>query len=75
MGVKLGVNAWKVLEQIWIHPSITIIEMSEKIGISTTTVGNNISKLRNNSLLERIGSDKKGIWIIPELENRDKETD
>jgi len=75
LGVRLGVNAWKVLEQIWIHPKITIIEMSEKIGISTTAVENNISKLRNNNLLERIGSDKTGIWIIPELENRDRKTD
>ncbi|MCH8010448.1 MAG: winged helix-turn-helix transcriptional regulator [Candidatus Marinimicrobia bacterium] len=62
-------NAWKVLEQIWLHPKITIKEIAKNIGTSTTTVDKHIAKLKEYRVLERIGGDRGGVWIIPEIEN------
>ncbi len=68
--VRLVENAWKVLEQIWHNPKITIKEIANTIGTSTTTVDKHISKLKNNNLVERIGGDKVGVWIVPEIKNK-----
>ena len=36
--------------------------------ISTTTIDNNISFLKKNGYIERIGSNKTGYWnVIPEM--------
>ena len=43
---------------------ITIRELSEAINISTTAVENNIKKLQEKGLLERVGSDKGGHWEV-----------
>ena len=41
---------------------VTIPEISEKLGISTTAVENNIKYLKDNKLIERIGPAKGGSW-------------
>jgi len=66
LGDRLGENEWKILENIWGNPSASIPEMAEKIGISTTAIENNIKKLKEKNLLERIGSAKAGHWKIIE---------
>lgn len=38
--------------------------MAENIGISTTSVENNIKKLKEKDILERIGSARGGHWKI-----------
>ena len=38
--------------------------MAEKTGISTTTVENNIKKLKEKNILVRTGSAKTGSWEI-----------
>ena len=64
LGVKLGVNEKNILNAIQNNPTITIVEMAQKIGISTTSVENNIKKLKEKQLVSRLGSDKRGSWII-----------
>ena len=65
LDVGLVENAWKVLEQIWKQPKITINEIASNIETSTTTVDKHIAKLKHINVLERIGGDKGGVWIIP----------
>ena len=38
--------------------------MANKLGITTRTVYRSISKLTNNKIIKRIGSDKTGYWEI-----------
>ena len=64
LGKKLGENEWKILEIIWQDPNSTIPELAEAIGISTTAIENNIKKLKEKDLLERIGSAREGYWKI-----------
>ncbi len=68
-------NAWKVLEQTWYNPKITINEIASTIGTSTTTVDKHIAKLKNYNLLERIGGDRGGVWMVHEIKQENKKTD
>ena len=64
MGEKVGRNAQKILNLMLEKKDITIRELSEAINISTTAVENNIKKLQEKGLLERVGSDKGGHWEV-----------
>lgn len=44
--------------------SITLAEMSKRIGVSSKTVQRDIEKLRNDGLIERIGGRTYGEWRI-----------
>jgi len=57
-------NQMKIMDLIADNPVITKKVLSSTIGVGSTTIDNNIKKLKDMELLERIGSDKKGKWII-----------
>jgi predicted HTH transcriptional regulator len=44
--------------------SITAVDISERLGISLRTVRRQIKALKEQGLIERIGSDKSGHWNI-----------
>ncbi len=63
---QLNPRRKKILEIIRDNPRISKSGLSKKLGISTTAVSNNISFLRSNGYLERIGNTKGGSWkLIP----------
>lgn len=64
LGEKLGENEWNILERVYEKPTVTIKELSQLIGISTTAIENNISKLKLKGFLKREGSDREGYWQI-----------
>jgi predicted HTH transcriptional regulator len=43
---------------------VTAKEMSERLGISLSTVRRKIKELRDTGKIERIGSDKSGYWKL-----------
>lgn len=43
---------------------ITAIEISERLGLSLSTVRRKIKELRDSGKIERIGSDKTGFWKV-----------
>ncbi|WP_242826982.1 RNA-binding domain-containing protein [Butyrivibrio sp. MC2013] len=55
-----------ILLEIEQNPYITKHELAEKIGISTTAIDNNISYLRQNGFVDRVGKTKGGYWRIIE---------
>lgn len=59
----------KILELIVKNSNITILQLSEIIGISARTVERNIKKLQKENKLKRIGADKSGYWEISENNN------
>ena len=61
--VNLTVNRLEILKMILENPTITTIEMAQAIGISSTSVKNNIEVMRDK-LIRRVGSDKSGIWDV-----------
>lgn len=61
---KLGKSERLILEAVSDNPEITISELSERIGIGTTAIENNIKKLKEKGLLERKGGRKEGQWKV-----------
>jgi ATP-dependent DNA helicase RecG len=64
LGVKLGENEKKILHLIVADKFVTINSIAKSIGISTTAVENNLTKLKEKGMLRRIGSDKNGHWEV-----------
>jgi len=54
----------EILKLISQNPYISKQELSNKIGISTTAVDKNISKLKQKGLLKRVGPAKGGHWEL-----------
>ena len=54
----------EILRLISQNPYISKQELSNKIGISTTAIDKNISKLKQKGLLKRIGPAKGGHWEV-----------
>ena len=67
-GEKLGENQLDIIREIINDPQISIVELSQRIGISSTAIENNITKLKEKNVLKRIGPDRGGYWEVdPEL--------
>lgn len=59
---KVTENQRKILEEISKYEHITVKRLSAIVGISERKIKENISKLKQNKLLKRIGPDKGGYW-------------
>ncbi|MBR2693415.1 MAG: MarR family transcriptional regulator [Thermoguttaceae bacterium] len=46
------------------NPSITLTEMAEKTGLSKSGVRYALGKMREQDLLERVGTRKEGKWTL-----------
>jgi ATP-dependent DNA helicase RecG len=65
---KLTDNRVKILREIHNNHKVTKKEIEQAVGISASTIDNNINILKDLGLLSREGSDKGGYWkIIPIL--------
>lgn len=54
----------QILELISEDPAYTSVTMAEKLSLSRKTVSQRLKKLKENGVIERIGSDRKGYWKI-----------
>lgn len=54
----------KIIDLIKDNPDITQTEMASKLGITRDGISYNIKQLKDNGIIERIGSTKKGSWKI-----------
>lgn len=64
LGEKLGENQKRILELLSSNSLLTIKELAETLGISTTAVENNLARLKLKNLLARVGGDKGGHWEV-----------
>ena len=67
--VKRWVKSWEktqleIILEIINDSQISIVELSQRMGISTTAIENNITKLKEKGILQRIGPDKSGYWEV-----------
>ena len=60
----LNARRIKILSEMRDNPNVTIEELHNMIGVSTTAIDNNIAFLRENGYIERIGSNKTGYWKV-----------
>ena len=54
----------KIIRAISGNSYITRKELSKKLAVSENTLKENLSKLKKNNLLKRIGPDKGGHWEV-----------
>lgn len=54
----------KILRLMKEDSSVKVSEISKKIGIGTTTITKRIRRLREQGIIERIGSKKDGKWMV-----------
>lgn len=61
---KLSTTEQEILRIINNDPSATTRNIAENLGVFKSTITRNIAKLKDKGILKRIGSTKKGQWII-----------
>ena len=66
MRKKYGTNAQNTLMLITIEPSISANEIGKIMGVTSRTIENYLSKLKDDNVIERVGSRKIGLWKIIE---------
>lgn len=54
----------RILEIIIDNPKITQVNIADILGIAPKTVQRGIATLKTNEIIERVGSNKKGIWKL-----------
>lgn len=59
-----------ILRLIADQPTITINRMSEKTGLSASTINRYLKKLREAGKIKRQGADKNGKWHVIDMENK-----
>ena len=64
MRKKYGTNALNTLLLITIEPSISANEIGKIMGVTSRTIENYLSKLKDDNVIEREGSRKIGLWKI-----------
>ena len=66
VGLNVGLNKTekKVIELLIENPSLTSIELSEKIGVTKRNIEMTFKSLREKKMIERIGSKRDGKWIV-----------
>ena len=61
---NLNITQNRIVEIMRDNPQITISELSKIIGMNNSGIKKNISKLKEDGVIERVGSDKSGSWKV-----------
>ena len=63
-GEKFGESSEKIILLMLEDKNITISEMAEIVQVTTRAIEKQISKLKDKSIVKRVGPDKGGYWKI-----------
>ena len=66
--IKISANGQKIISVLNENPHITTLQMAEQIGVSDKTVKRALSELKDAGLIERVGSNKTGHWIVKQID-------
>ncbi|MDR1897687.1 MAG: winged helix-turn-helix transcriptional regulator, partial [Prevotellaceae bacterium] len=61
---SLTENQKKILEELLKNNNLSMSELATTVGISKRKILDNINKLKDLNMLERIGKNKTGYWKI-----------
>lgn len=61
---RLAENERRILRLIHRNKRIAISDMAKEVGISTTAIDKNLTKLKQRGVLRRVGPDRGGYWEI-----------
>lgn len=57
-------NERMILDDLKLNPSMTLDDVAKDARLNRSYVGKTVMKLKNMGLLERVGSNKKGMWRV-----------
>lgn len=63
-GMNLNPTQRLILNEMRNNPNITQIQLMDIVGIGKTAIQRNVSYLRKNGYIERVGSNKNGYWKV-----------
>ncbi len=72
-GVKFGDNDMHVLLLLNSNPTYSSQKIADRLGITKRAVEKIIKRLRENSVIERIGSNKSGYWKVNRIDEEGNE--
>ena len=64
VGVKLNKTQRKIIELMKTNPNSTIEEMAKYAEVEPRTIERNIKSLKEKEIIERVGADKNGHWVV-----------
>lgn len=62
--IDLNKTEIKIIDLLIENPNYTYEELAENIGVTKRTIERAFKTLQEKKLIERIGSNRKGSWII-----------
>ena len=62
--VRASVAEWAEFTLLAVDPAYTTTFLAENLSLSRKTVSLRLKMLKENGLIERIGSDRKGYWKL-----------
>ena len=71
VSVNVRVNSYKnvpvkdnIVNIIKQKSNVTVSEMANLLGVDERTIYRNMEKLKTAGIIERVGSDKSGYWVV-----------
>ena len=66
VGINVGINKTEkaVLNILISNPEKTAVEMAVEVGVTKRTIERTLVSLKKKGLIERIGSNKSGSWVV-----------
>ena len=71
--IKLNKREKKIVEILRREPTLTRSGMAERLGCSDSTVKRALQSMVEKGVIKRIGSNKKGEWIILDINDNDSD--
>lgn len=62
--LRLNSSQQKIVDAMRDDPNVTHEKLMTIVGIGKTAIQNNVSFLRKNGIVERVGSKKNGYWRV-----------
>ncbi|MDD3403404.1 MAG: winged helix-turn-helix transcriptional regulator [Hespellia sp.] len=62
--MKLNPTRQRILDEMRNNPNVTQSRLTELVGVKKTAIQNNITFLKDNGFIERVGSNKNGYWKV-----------
>lgn len=62
--LKLNATQRLILNEMQNNPNITQVQLMGIVGLGKTAIQRNVSHLRKNNYIERVGSNKNGYWKV-----------
>ena len=68
INITLNKTQRKIMNLMIANPKITAEMLSAEIGITARNIKSNIKKLKDTGIIERVGSNKAGDWVVKRTE-------